>query len=122
MRKTAPELAKEISNFVNGARPSEVKELAEQMSKDHPTLQQNTMGLALKFIQNMAGKNYVDARNEFIFATNILKSIVMAEMAQAALEGIRQIWVKKFTDSGMAAEEAELQAKACMENISLPFI
>jgi hypothetical protein len=111
MRKSSTELAKEISNFVNGARPAEVKQLAEQMSNDHPTLQQNTMGLVMEFIQKMAGKNYVDARNE-----------ASKEMAQAALEGIRQMWVKKFTDSGMAADKAELQAKACIENISLPFI
>ena len=111
MRKNAEDLGKEISNFVNGARGEEVKELAEKMSNDHPTLQQNTMGLVLDFIQKMANKKYVDPRNA-----------ASKEMAQAALEGIRQMWVKKFTDSGMSPANSELQAKACMENISLPFI
>jgi len=111
MRKQAKEIAKDISNFVNGARPSEVKQLAEEMSNDHPTLQQNTMGLVMEFIQKMASKNYVDARNES-----------SAEMAQAALEGIRQMFVKKFINSGMTTDKAESHAKTCVENISLPFI
>jgi len=111
MRKKAPELAEEISRFVNGAGDDEVKELAKLMANDHPTLQQIKVGLVLHFIKHMANKPYTDARNS---ASN--------EMAKAALEGIRQMWVKKFTDSGMAPDKAELQAKACVENITLPFI
>ncbi len=58
MRKTAKETAREISNFVNGARPGEIKELAELMANDHPTLQQNTMGLVANFINNMAERGF----------------------------------------------------------------
>jgi hypothetical protein len=43
-------------------------------------------------------------------------------MSKAALEGIRQMWVKKFVDSGMTQEKAELQSHACMKEITLPFI
>jgi hypothetical protein len=60
----AEELAKEISNFVNGAGVTEVEKLAELMSQDHPTLQQSKMRLACMFIEFMANKPYVDARNE----------------------------------------------------------
>jgi hypothetical protein len=60
----AEELANEISNFVNGASVTEVEKLAELMSQDHPTLQQSKMRLACMFIEFMANKAYVDARNE----------------------------------------------------------
>lgn len=63
-RLKAEELAKEISNFVNGASVDEVEQLAYLMSKDHPTLQQSTMRLACLFIQEMAKKQYTDARNK----------------------------------------------------------
>lgn len=111
MRKTAEELAKDISNFVNGARPAEVKRLAELMSNDHPTLQQSTMGLCLEFITAMANKNYTDARNED-----------SKEHAQAALNGIHKLWVQKFTASGMNPTDAEKQATAVISNLRLPLI
>ena len=38
-RLKADELAREISDFVNGASSNEVKELVELMAQDHPTLQ-----------------------------------------------------------------------------------
>ena len=63
-RLKADELAKEISNFVNGAGINEFKELVELMAKDHPTLQQSKMKLACLFIEEMAIKEYTDARNE----------------------------------------------------------
>jgi predicted short-subunit dehydrogenase-like oxidoreductase (DUF2520 family) len=63
-RLKADELAREISNFVNGASVNEVEQLAELMSKDHPTLQQSTMRLACLFIEVMAKKAYTDARNK----------------------------------------------------------
>ena len=63
-RLKADELAREISNFVNGAGINEFKELVELMAKDHPTLQQSKMKLACMFIEEMAIKEYTDARNE----------------------------------------------------------
>jgi hypothetical protein len=111
MKKTAQDLYNDISRFVNGARPAEVKELAQLLSNDHPTLQQSTMGLCLQFIKAMADKSYVDARNEDSKAH-----------AQAALEGIKQMWVKKYMDSGMNQADAEKQATAVIGNPQLPLI
>ena len=63
-RMKADELAKEISDFVNGASSNEVKQLVELMAQDHPTLQQSKMRLACLFVEQMASKQYTDARNE----------------------------------------------------------
>ena len=63
-RMKADELAKEISDFVNGASSNEVKELVELMAQDHPTLQQSKMRLACLFVERMANKQYTDARNQ----------------------------------------------------------
>jgi hypothetical protein len=63
-RLKADELAREISNFVNGASFDEVSKLAELMSQDHPTLQQSKMRLVCLFIEQMAKKPHTDLRNE----------------------------------------------------------
>jgi hypothetical protein len=63
-RLKADELAREISDFVNGAGINEVKELVELMAQDHPTLQQSKMRLVCLFVEQMASKQYTDARNE----------------------------------------------------------
>lgn len=64
MSMTAEQLAQEISRFVNSARINDIEELAVLMSNDHPTLQQLKMKLSCLFIEQMADKSYVDARNE----------------------------------------------------------
>lgn len=112
-RLSPTELAKEISNFVNGARSEEIKELAEKMSQDHPTLQQNTMGLVAAFIQAMANKSYVDARNEY-----------SKKMAQSFIDGYKINLVAMFSLQGMDPDAANKQADACMVNLAanLPFI
>ena len=63
-RLKADELAREISNFVNGANIDEVERLVELMAQDHPTLQQLKMKLVCMFVEQMANKSYTDARNE----------------------------------------------------------
>ena len=63
-RLKADELAREISDFVNGAGINEVKELVELMAQDHQTLQQSKMRLVCLFVEQMASKQYTDARNE----------------------------------------------------------
>jgi len=63
-RLKADELAREISDFVNGASSNEVKELVELMAQDHPTLQQSKMRLPCLFVEQMASKQYTDARNQ----------------------------------------------------------
>ena len=111
MKKSAQELFNDISRFVNGARPSEVTELASLLANDHPTLQQSTMGLCLSFITEMAAKSYTDARNKD-----------SKEHAIAALEGISQMWVKKYVQSGMNQADAEKQAKLVIEYLQLPLV
>lgn len=112
-RLTPKELAKEISNFVNGARPAEVKELAELMSQDHPTLQQNTMGLVAHFIQLMQRKAYVDLRNRD-----------SVEMANAMSNGYQRFLVDKFMSQGMDERKALDLAHECSKNLAgnLPLI
>lgn len=112
-RLTPAELAKEISNFVNGARQGEIKELAELMSQDHPTLQQNTMGLVAHFIQTMQRKSYTDARNQD-----------SVDMANAMSNGYQRFLVDKFMGQGMAEREALDQAHTCSKNLAgnLPLI
>jgi hypothetical protein len=63
-RLKADELAREISDFVNGASSNEVEQLVELMVQDHPTLQQSKMRLVCLFVEQMASKQYTDARNE----------------------------------------------------------
>lgn len=63
-RMSVEELANAISNFVNGADINQVDKLTDLMLKDHPTLQQSKMRLVCMFIEKMANKTYVDARNE----------------------------------------------------------
>lgn len=113
MRKSAKELAREISNFVNGASNSEIKELAELMSHDHPTLQQLTMGLSVEFIKKMSEKVYPDQRNEG-----------SKEMAGAMLAGYQKHLTDKFIGQGMESTAAAKQSEACIQNISgnLPFV
>lgn len=63
-RMNAEELAREISDFVNGAGKNEMDKLAELMAQDHPTLQQLKMKVVCLFVEQMANKSYTDARNE----------------------------------------------------------
>lgn len=65
-------LAQEISRFVNGASINELETLAKQMTKDHPTLQQSKMKLFCLFIEEMASKEYTDARNDTSKKTAIM--------------------------------------------------
>jgi hypothetical protein len=58
------ELAAAISDFVNGASMDKIEKLGQELANDHPTLQQNKMRLACAFIEAMAAKPYVDARNK----------------------------------------------------------
>lgn len=64
MALSPKELAEEISRFVNSSNSTKFEELAELMAQDHPTLQQSKMKLACLFIEQMANKEYTDARNE----------------------------------------------------------
>jgi len=69
MMDTNPEIkaaADAVSRFANryGASPDARKTLATLLANDHPTLQQGVMRLFVAFVQEMAAKPYVDARNE----------------------------------------------------------
>jgi len=64
----AKELAKEFSNFVNGAHTSDIKTFVSETANDHRTLQQQTFGVFMALIQEWAhlyDEGYYDARNEF---------------------------------------------------------
>jgi hypothetical protein len=58
------ELAKQISDFVNGFGMGRSQALAVEMVRDHPTLQQGKMRLFVAFVREMAKIEYTDARNE----------------------------------------------------------
>ena len=60
------EVAKTLSNFVNGATGADMQALAKMITDDHRTLQQLTMGLFLTCIGEWAkaGRNdFFDDRN-----------------------------------------------------------
>lgn len=52
-----------ISMLLNNMTFNE-KAVAKMLANQHPTLQQNTMRLAVAFISEMAQKEYTDLRNE----------------------------------------------------------
>lgn len=79
-RLTVEELAEALSRFVNGASSDQSEKLAELMANDHPTLQQNKMRLACLFIEQMANKSYVDARNQ-----------TSQKTAKAMIKGFKQM-------------------------------
>lgn len=57
------EFAQVVSTFVNGSSRDARKFAAKKMARDHRTLQQNTMGLFMMFVEEMAN-NTSDLRNE----------------------------------------------------------
>lgn len=65
MFEPTDQLAKDLSTWVNkfDSRP-EREALAKEMANDHPTLQQAKMRVFMAFVQEMASKEYFDARNE----------------------------------------------------------
>jgi len=81
------QLAEEISNFINGASISKVEELVTLMANDHPTLQQAKMRLACLFIEKMANKPNVDARNE-----------TSQKTARAMIKGFKQMAKQEIID------------------------
>lgn len=59
----AEEFARTFSKFVNRMGNNK-EEVIRRMVNDHPTLQQNYMRFFIEFCQEMAKKEYTDARNE----------------------------------------------------------
>lgn len=112
-RLKADELAKEISRFVNGASITEIDRLAELMSQDHPTLQQSTMRLACLFIEQMANKNYTDARNEQSKKTAI--AMIEGHKKSAKEEIIQQ-------DGGISDSLAKFIDEQGLPSKTLPYI
>ena len=88
MRLSAEKLAEQISRFVNGASTKEVEELAKLMSNDHPTLQQSKMRLACLYVEEMANKTRVDARNES-----------SKKLAENMIKGHKEASIKKIVDT-----------------------
>lgn len=112
-RLTAEQLAEEISRFVNGASSTEVKELAELMGQDHPTLQQSKMRLACLFIEVMGNKPHVDARNETSRKT--AKAMIKGYKESAKQEIIDQ-------DGGISDSLGKFIEEKALPSESLPTI
>ena len=112
-RLKVDELAREISNFVNGAGIDEVKELVELMAQDHPTLQQLKMKLACMFVEQMASKEYTDARNEQSKKTAI--AMIEGYKLSAKEEIIRQ-------DGGISDSLSKFIDEQSLPSKSLGFI
>jgi hypothetical protein len=65
--KTGKEMAREFSDWVNGADHDDYKEFAEELvTRTHRTLQQNSMKVFVACIRKWAGleANWYDLRNE----------------------------------------------------------
>jgi hypothetical protein len=84
---TPTELADAISNFVNGASVDKVQELVDLMAQDHPTLQQSKMRLSCLFIEKMANKSRVDARN-----------VTSQKTAKAMIQGYKDMSRQEIID------------------------
>jgi len=57
-------LLRELHDYVNRGWFDDLTHLAKKMVKDHPTLVQQYTNLCLAFLREVAGLQYVDARNE----------------------------------------------------------
>jgi hypothetical protein len=68
------ETAKAVSDFVNRHGSAAMRNVAEIMANDHPTLQQGVMRLFVQYVNVMATKEYTDARNEA--SVNLAKKLV----------------------------------------------
>lgn len=72
-RLDAEQMAKALSDFVNGATSTDIAMLAKHMADDHRTLQQVKMRLVIAFI-NLMAKQPTDSRNEA--AVKFAKAVV----------------------------------------------
>ena len=59
----ANEFVSSISQFINGAQASEIEKVAELMTYNHPTLQQDFMRFFMSFVDFMSQNKKVDNRN-----------------------------------------------------------
>jgi hypothetical protein len=110
--KNIEDLAAAISSFVNGASSDKIEKLGAALANDHPTLQQNKMRLACAFIEAMAAKPYVDARNE-----------TSHETAKAMIEGYRAAAKKKIIDQdGVISDSMKKFIDESFPSQYLPFI
>ena len=65
MRKSAKEMASEMTDFVNTFSSEPKKEFIHAMSCEHRTLQQSFTRLCLEWIEHCASQDYrTDGRNE----------------------------------------------------------
>lgn len=57
-------IAREVFDIINGAEPELREALIQQFLQEHPTLQQEFVGVMQKLILAHAGRKYTDLRNE----------------------------------------------------------
>ncbi|RPI52556.1 MAG: hypothetical protein EHM49_00310 [Deltaproteobacteria bacterium] len=70
-KREIKELANKLSRFVNGCTQDGVVALADEILREHRTLQQQTFGLFLTCIRKWAalGEGWYDLRNEWTVQT-----------------------------------------------------
>jgi hypothetical protein len=77
MRKTAKEMAGEMTDFVNTFSSEPRKEFVQAMASEHRTLQQSFTRLCLEWIEHCASTDYrTDGRNES--SHHICKAMIQA--------------------------------------------
>ena len=64
-RQEAQTVASSLSAFMNGAGTTDIAELAEEILRDHRTLQQQTFGLMMTCIQKWSETENFDVRNDY---------------------------------------------------------
>ena len=113
MKLSVEELAEALSRFVNGASSNQVEKLAKLMSEDHPTVQQSKMRLACLFVEQMANKPYVDARNE-----------TSQKTAKAMIKGFKEASKQEVIDQdgGISDSLAKYITEEAIPSRSLPTI
>jgi hypothetical protein len=77
MRKSAKEMASEMTDFVNTFSSEPRKEFVQAMASEHRTLQQSFTRLCLEWIEHCASQDYrTDGRNES--SHQLCKAIIQA--------------------------------------------
>ncbi len=81
MTKFEDDAVEQISRAINVIQVDE-EEVGRRLANIHPTLQQGFMRIVVGFLQEMAAKDYVDARNEYArdLAKLLLKDVNEGEM------------------------------------------
>lgn len=103
-------LAREISKFVNSSDDKNIHRLAQELTADHPTLQQRKMVLVCSFIQKMSEKS-PDGRNE-----------ASVQKAKRLVQANQNEFKTRLLSQGCSLERAEEYSKDLHLTSELPLI